>query len=317
MLRDNVDRPAVTSTHTNSRSGEYMAGELRRLLTDGGIHFLMEAHSGVSAKIVAETGFSAIWASGLTMSASLGLRDANEASWTQVLDIVECMTDAVEIPVLVDGDTGYGNFNSVRRLVLKLCQRGVAGVCLEDKLFPKTNSFIGENQELADPLEFTGKIKAAKDSQLFADFCVVARVEALIANRGLREALHRAELYRGAGADAILIHSKQSNGCEIFEFLREWAGRSPTVIVPTMYPTVPTPRFKDAGVSAVIWANQNLRASIAAMRSVSQEIYLASAIASSEELLPKVKEIFALTNEPELAVAEKKYLPSVVGTGIK
>ena len=90
------------------------------------------------------------------------------------------MSDATSIPILVDGDTGYGNFNNMRRLVKKLESIGVAGVCIEDKLFPKTNSFIaGENQPLADIDEFCGKIKAGKDSQLDPDFCVVARVEAL------------------------------------------------------------------------------------------------------------------------------------------
>ena len=79
----------------------------------------------------------------------------------------------------MDGDTGYGNFNNVRRLVRKLCQRGIAGVCIEDKLFPKTNSFIGENQPLADVEEFCGRIKAGKDSQSDGDFQLVARVEAL------------------------------------------------------------------------------------------------------------------------------------------
>ena len=100
------------------------------------------------------------------MSASLGVRDSNEASWTQVLEVVEFMADATQLPILLDGDTGFGNFNSVRRLVRMLEQRGVAGVCLEDKLFPKTNSLLeGGRQELVDPREFAGKIRAAKDTQ--------------------------------------------------------------------------------------------------------------------------------------------------------
>ena len=143
----------------------------------------MEAHNGISAKIVEEAGFEGIWASGLSMSAALGVRDSNEASWTQVLEMLEFMADATGIPILVDGDTGYGNFNNVRRLVKKLCQRGIAGVCIEDKLFPKTNSFIGENQPLADVGEFCGRIKAGKDNQSDDDFQIVARVEG--ADRGL------------------------------------------------------------------------------------------------------------------------------------
>ena len=111
----------------------------------------MEAHNGLSARIVEEAGFRGIWASGLSISAALGVRDNNEASWTQVLEVVEFMSDATHIPILLDADTGYGNFNNMRRLVKKLEQRGVAAVCIEDKLFPKTNSFINsERQPLAD-----------------------------------------------------------------------------------------------------------------------------------------------------------------------
>ena len=112
----------------------------------------MEAHDGISAKIVEESDFKGIWASGLAISTALGVRDNNEASWTQVLEVLEFMSDATTIPILVDGDTGYGNFNNLRRVVRKLCQRGVAGICIEDKLFPKTNSFLGEAQPLATTL---------------------------------------------------------------------------------------------------------------------------------------------------------------------
>src|SRR5688500_19295951 len=98
-------------------------------------------------------------------------------SCIQVLDVLEFMSDATTIPILLDGDTGYGNFNNMRRLVKKLEQRDIAAVCIEDKLFPKTNSFIGgENQPLADVDEFSGKIKAAKDTQADDDFMVVARL---------------------------------------------------------------------------------------------------------------------------------------------
>ena len=140
-----------------------------------------EAHNGLSAKIVEETGFEGVWASGLSVSSAIGVRDSNEASWTQVLEVLEFMADATSIPILVDADTGYGNFNNFRRLVNKLIQRDIAAVCIEDKLFPKTNSFLGANQPLADIDEFCGKIKAGKDAQADDDFSVIARVEALIA----------------------------------------------------------------------------------------------------------------------------------------
>ena len=210
--------------------------KLKQMLTSKDLSFIMEAHNGLSAKIVEEAGFDGIWGSGLSISAALGVRDNNEASWTQVLEVVEFMSDATKIPLLLDGDTGYGNFNNMMRLVKKLEQRGIAGVCIEDKIFPKTNSFLrGEQQPLANIDEFAGKIKAGLDARTDEDFCIVARVEAFIAGWGLKEALKRAEAYRQAGATAILMHSKQTNPDEIFSFMKEWGDRCPVVIVPTKY----------------------------------------------------------------------------------
>ncbi|MEQ9199599.1 MAG: phosphoenolpyruvate mutase, partial [Rhodospirillales bacterium] len=260
--------------------------KLRDILTSDGLRFIMEAHNGLSAKIVEETGFEGIWASGLSISAALGVRDSNEASWTQVLEVLEFMSDATGIPILLDGDTGYGNFNNMRRLVTKLCQRGVAGVCIEDKLFPKTNSFLGEAQPLADIDEFCGKIKAGKDSQLDDNFSIVARIEALISGWGVDEALHRAEAYHQAGADAVLIHSKKADPSEIFAFTKAWDNRCPVVIVPTMYYETPTEDFRAAGVSTVIWANHILRSVIHAMQETSRRIFENQTLAGIEAELP-------------------------------
>ena len=267
----------------------------------------MEAHDGLSAKIVEEAGFKAIWASGLAISTALGVRDSNEASWTQVLDVLEFMSDATPIPILADGDTGYGNFNNVRRLVRKLCDRNIAAVCIEDKVFPKMNSFIGEGQQLADIQEFCGRIKAGKDSQTDENFSIVARTEALIAGRGLDEALRRAEAYHAAGADAILIHSKAATGDEIFAFTREWANRCPVVIVPTRYYATPTEQFRKANISMVIWANHNLRAAITAMRDLSRRLYQEQSLAQIEGTIASLADVFALAGNAELAEAEKRY----------
>ncbi len=284
--------------------------QFKRLLRSQGVEFLLEAHNGLSAKIVEETGFKGIWASGLSISAALGVRDNNEASWTQVLDVIEFMSDATNIPILLDADTGYGNFNNVRRLVRKLEQRGIAAMCLEDKIFPKTNSFInGEDQELADIDEFCGKIKAAKDTQQDADFCVVARVEALIAGCGLQEALRRAHAYHNAGADAILIHSKKSVADEILAFMREWKNTGPVVIVPTMYYKTPTRAFEEAGVSVVIWANHMLRTNIRAMQETAATIFRDRTLLAVENAIVPVKEVFRLQNAAELQKAEELYLP--------
>ncbi len=283
--------------------------QLRRLLESPSLEFIMEAHNGLSAKIVEEAGFKGIWGSGLAISASLGVRDNNEASWTQVLDVLEYMSDATSIPILLDGDTGYGNFNNMRRLVKKLEQRGVGGVCIEDKIFPKTNSFLrGDRQPLADIDEFAGKIKAGKDMQSDDDFLIIARVEAFIAGWGLKEALLRAEAYREAGADAILIHSKLSNSSEVFSFIKEWDNRSPIVLVPTKYYTTPTNDFREHKVSLVIWANHLIRGCVQKMQEITKQIHTDENLLAAEDSIVPVKEIFRLQDDQEIAEAEKRYL---------
>jgi phosphoenolpyruvate phosphomutase len=284
---------------------------LRRLITRPEVAFLMEAHNGLGAKIVEEAGFEGIWASGLTISATFGVRDNNELSWTQLTDHVAFMAEATTIPILLDGDTGYGNFNNMRRLVRKLEQVGVAGVAIEDKLFPKTNSFLRpERQPLADIEEFCGKIKAGKDSQTDPDFVLVARVEALIAEWGLAEALKRAEAYQRAGADAILIHSKTSSPAEVFAFMAEWSGRSPVVLVPTKYWSTPTADFRARNVSVVIWANHLLRAAITAMQATARRIHDEESLISVEPEVAPLHEVFRLQGDEELQAAESRYLPA-------
>jgi phosphoenolpyruvate phosphomutase len=284
--------------------------QLKRMLIQPGMSFICEAHNGISARIVEEAGFKGIWASSLTLSGSMGVRDNNEASWTQVLELVEFMSDATNVPILLDGDTGYGNFNNLRRLVSKLESRQIAGVCIEDKLFPKTNSFIeGEKQSLADLNEFCGKIKAGKDTQHDEDFVIVARTEAFIIGAGLKEALRRAEAYRLAGADAILVHSKKHQPSEIEAFMQEWAGRHPIVVVPTTYYSTPTHRFEELGISLVVWANQILRAAVTAMQKATVEIFQSNSIKSQEDKIAPVSEIFRLQGAKELQLAEDKYLP--------
>jgi len=305
-------RPAATAmiqralwTDAPQRTKVKKTTALKNMLKSKDLEFLMEAHNGMSAKIVEETGFKGIWGSGLSISAAMGVRDSNEASWTQVLDVVELMADVTTIPILLDADTGYGNFNNARRLVRKLEQRGVAGACVEDKLFPKTNSLLGdsESKPLADIAEFCGKLKAMKDTQTDPDFVVVARVEAFIAGWGLEEALKRAEAYVAAGADAILMHSKRKDHAEIEAFMKEWKNRHPVVIVPTKYYTTPTQTFRDWGVSTAIWAN--------AMQDTCQQIYKDQSLLNVEKNVATVQEVFRLQGQPELNSAEKQYLPQV------
>ncbi len=284
------------------------AERFRTLLASSQLQFIMEAHNGLSAKIVEETGFKGIWASGLSLATAMGVRDRNEASWTQVIDVLEFMSDVTTVPILLDGDTGYGDFNNFRRLVKKLCQREIAAVCIEDKVFPKTNSFVDGDQALADIDEFCGKIKAGKDSQSDGNFSVIARVEALIAGWGMDEALRRAEAYHAAGADGILIHSKRANPDEILTFAKEWANRAPLVIVPTTYYATPTERFREAKISLIIWANHNLRAALSAMRETSRRIFEEENLAGVEGRVAGLKDVFGIAGNTEIAEAERKYL---------
>lgn len=283
--------------------------QLRNLINSKELEFLLEAHNGISSKIVEEVGFRGIWAGGLSISASLGVRDNNEISWTQVLEKIELMSDATDIPILLDGDTGYGNFNNMRRLVKKLEQRDIAGVCIEDKLFPKSNSFLRENrQPLADIDEFCGKIKAGKDVQTDDDFIIVARIEAFIAGWGIKEAIKRADAYSKAGADAILIHSKLSTATEVFRFIEAWNGQLPVILVPTKYYSTPTESFRKHNVSVVIWANHMIRSSVSKMQETAKQIFNDQCLHSVEDTIIPIKEIFRLQNDQELLDAEKRYL---------
>jgi phosphoenolpyruvate phosphomutase len=294
----------------SSTPGITASSQFRELLLSSNLEFICEAHNGLSAKVVQEAGFRGIWASGLSISAQFGVRDNNEASWTQVLENLEFMSDATTIPILLDGDTGYGNFNNMQRLVRKLEQRHIAAVCIEDKLFPKTNSFIkGSAQPLADMQEFCGKIKAGKDAQTDPNFSIIARIEALICGWGLAEALRRAEAYHQAGADGILIHSALSVPDEILSFKQEWGNRCPVVIVPTKYYATPTDVLRQHGFSIVIWANHMLRSAVAAMQKTARILKEQENLLSIEDKVAPVSEIFRLQNAGELQEAEDRYLP--------
>ena len=287
------------------------AKKFRQLLNADRHFFLMEAHDGLSAKIVEETGFPAIWASGLSITASLGVRDNNEISYTQLLDVLEYMNDACDLPILVDGDTGYGNFNNACRLVQKLEQIGIAAVCIEDKKFPKTNSFLETKLDaLADPLEFAGKIRAMKATQKNPDFVVIARLESLIVGAGVEDAVNRAKMYLAAGADAILVHSKRPNSKDIDDFLAAFDRNVPIFLVPTKYYTVPVSHLtRDKRVRGIIWANHNVRACVTVMQEISKKIYNDCSIANVEGEIAPVTEIFRLQKNEEYLEMEKKYLP--------
>lgn len=283
------------------------SARLRKLIQGREIVHLMEAHDGMSARIAEVEGFEAVWASGFSISTALGVRDSDEASWSQLLSVVKCMTEATSVPILVDGDTGYGNFNTARRFADSAARLGVAGICFEDKLFPKMNSFVDADHELEDVDRFCGKLRACKEEQ--GSLCIIARTEALIAGRGIEEALLRAEAYREAGADALFIHSRLSVADEVEEFASRWENRLPVVIAPTTYAAnTPSGVFERCGISAVIWANHNMRAAVAAMRKVCREIRAGEPLGKTEGQLAGLDEVFELMEYDELEDARKRYL---------
>ncbi|EFL30521.1 phosphonopyruvate hydrolase [Streptomyces viridochromogenes DSM 40736] len=299
-----TERPGSDGTG----SPESVGSRLKNLLHGPGTCQLMGVHDGLSARIAVAEGFEALWASGLCMSTARGVRDSDEASWTELLTLVGTMTEAAPgAPVLVDGDTGYGNFNTARRFAARAERVGAAGVCFEDKVFPKMNSFFGDGHQLAPIGEFSGKIKACKDTQRDPGFVVVARTEALISNLPMEEALTRAHAYVEAGADGLFIHSRMSTPQQIAEFMRQWDGSAPILIAPTTYHRPSLDDFAALGIAGCIWANHSMRAAFSAMRDVCQQIRADRGIFGVEERVAPLKEIFGLLDYESLEQDENRY----------
>src|SRR5262245_1500532 len=211
-----------------------MTNKLRDLAGPGRLASVMSAHNPLSARLAELAGFDGIWASGFEFSAAYGVPDASLLSFTQHLDMTRAIVERVSVPVVADLDTGYGNAVNVMHVVGAYARAGVAAVVIEDKTFPKDTSLLaGGRQELVRAEEFQGKMAAAHTTGGEHDLLVVARTEALIADLGLEEALTRAHAYAEAGADMILVHSKQKTPDEIIGFAQRWRGETRLVVVPT------------------------------------------------------------------------------------
>lgn len=267
------------------------------------------ARDALEAKMIGRAGFDFVWASGFCVSASYGLPDASILSMKHFVEEARAMNEAVTIPILFDGDTGYGNAINVIYLTRILEEAGIAAMCLEDKRFPKDTSLLaGGRQELLDPIEFAGKIKAAKDTQKNEDFTVVARTEALIAGMGQEEAIKRATLYAEAGADCIFIHSKSKAPDEIIEFVNSWKSPVPLVLVPTSYPDLTEDKIEALGkVKVIIYANQVLRAAVKASQEVLAEIKRSKGVKKVDDTIASLDEIFDLQDIKQMKENERKY----------
>jgi phosphoenolpyruvate phosphomutase len=252
------------------------------------------AHSALGGAIAQEAGFHAVWASSFEISAARCLPDASLLTMTDYLQAAVNIQKALSIPVVADCDTGYGNTMNVAHMVAEYEGAGITAVCIEDKIFPKMNSFAAADHTLLDISAFAKKIEICKRVQRSDDFFVIARTEAMISGLGVDEALKRCHAYADAGADAVLVHSKLKTRDQVVEFLSQWDGRVPVVIVPTTYPDWHADDVLKAGASVIIYANQGLRATISSLRSTFGAIYQSGHSADLESSIAEVKDVFAL-----------------------
>lgn len=269
---------------------------------------IMSAHSPLAAILAEEAGFDGVWASGFELSALYGLADVSLTTMSEHLDMTRRIASTCELPVVADIDTGFGNAVNVAYSVRKYEEAGAAAVVMEDKTFPKVTSLIeGGRQDLLRVDEFQGKIEAAVATRKY--ITVIARVEALIAGLGQQEAQVRAKAYADAGADMILIHSKQKKPDEILSFIHNWDGSVPLVLVPTSYPQLSVADIAATGkVGLIIWGNHAIRAAVQAMQETFARILKDGGIASSEDSIASVKEVFRLQNMDGVKALEIKYL---------
>jgi phosphoenolpyruvate phosphomutase len=280
--------------------------KLREILREKSILKIGGAFDALSAKLVEVTGYDAIWAGSFAISATHALPDASILTMTDFLKSAENMVDACSIPVIADCDTGFGGPANVSHTVKKYEKAGIAGISIEDKIFPKQNSLLeNSKQELLPEKDFVAKIIAAKESKKDQNFMIIARTEALIAEKGMDEAIRRADAYENAGADAILIHSKKNTPDEIFEFSNKWKGKIPLVVVPTSYPSVKTDELISHKIKMVIYANQSLRAAHNIMLKVLQETLEKESLEKVNIKLSSMSDIFKLQEMYKINDQEK------------
>jgi len=255
----------------------------------------------MSAKLAEMNGFDAIWASGFGISSSRALPDAGIITMTELLDAVTFMADACNIPIIADCDTGYGGPNNVAHLVKKFEKAGVGGICIEDKTFPKQNSLYKDGKQiLISKRDFVAKLVAAKNARKNDDFVIIGRIEALIADMGIEEALDRASAYEKAGADIIFVHSRKESPDEIFEFLKRWDGKIPVMIVPTAFPTITLDEMKSYGVGMVVFAHQTTLAAFAAIADVAKQLSKISSLSELNTKMASMEDLFKLQGMQEI-----------------
>jgi len=280
---------------------------LKRLLYARPLLRGLEVHNGISGLIAENVyhedsegrhEFDFVWSSSLTDSTSKGKPDIEAVDMTSRLNGVNDIFEVTTKPMIFDADTG-GKLEHFIFSVKSLERIGVSAVIIEDKVGLKKNSLFGNEvkQEQDDPEDFALKIKAGKQAQVTEDFMIIARIESLILEKPLSDALNRAQIYADAGVDSIMIHSKEKEPDEILEFCREYERLSiglPLVVVPTSYNSVTENILENHGVNIVIYANHMLRAAYPAMKNTAQSILENKRSKEAEQFCMPIKEILEL-----------------------
>ena len=282
---------------------------LRECISRKGFARILEAHSGLSGLVVENARvqmngrvieYDGIWESSLTDSATKGLPDASIVGNDSRARTIDEILSVTTKPIIVDGDTG-GEASQFEYMVKNLERLGVSAVIIEDKVFPKRNSLDGSaSQELEDPLVFAQKIRAGREVVIGDDFMVIARLESLIADAGLEDALERAELYIEAGADGLMVHSSDRRPDDVLAFAKAYEAlcrrmgcRPVLVSVPTTYNTVSDAELVACGFNIIIHANHLLRAAYKAMNHAARIILESGRSLEVDPLCAPVGEIFA------------------------
>lgn len=282
-------------------------GRLRRMIEAKGLITAMEAHDGLTGLIVENTvvhqdggghQFDAIWVSSLCDSTAKGKPDIELVDMTSRFRTIEDITEVTTKPIIFDGDTG-GKTEHFVYTVRSLERLGVSMVIIEDKTGLKKNSLFGtEVVQTQDSIEsFSEKIRAGKKAQRTKEFMICARIESLILEQGMEDALTRAFAFVEAGADAIMIHSRKEDPGEIQEFIEEFRKKNkntPIVLVPTSFNSIKEEEWKERGANIIIYANQLMRAEVPAMKRAAEIILENHRAQECDEMLMPFKDIICM-----------------------
>lgn len=305
--------PGISSTKLNMSMTEIgttpdiRRNQLRRLLHAVPLVRVMEAHNGLTGLIVENTEvtvgdeprfFHGMWISSLTDSTAKGRPDIELVDLTSRQSTIEQILEVTSKPIILDCDTG-GRTEHFTFTVKTLERLGVSAAIIEDKVGAKRNSLFGTSvpQTQADPHEFASKIKAAKAAQVTDEFMVIARIESLIMDKGPDDVIERAKIYVDAGADGIMVHSKDADTTHLFaalEGVKDFAPDIPLVLVPTGYNHIPESELVERGTRIVIYANHLLRAAYPAMVKTAESILTHGRSSEANDLTMPIKEILTL-----------------------